>query len=609
MEKSTGAAEARPPRHWRLAALPVLVVALLSAGGAVRPAAAAQDPPPDPFFGTWSDQQTQTEASRSDSQSTLQAQRDAGLGFIRQYVFWDRIETSPGTYNWGYFDNLVTDATARGLQILPTLLNTPAFYTTKPADAKGLYPPDDPNKLARFADAMVHRYGTNGTFFGCTQLPPLPRVCNKPYQPITYWEVWNEADHPAWWKGSPNAAEYLDLLKTVTAAIRKADPAAKVVLGAMTNAGGGTDGGFLDQLYDLGAKDYFDLLSLNPYGRDVGAMVAYLRGEREVATRHGDAAKPIFITEYGWATGGKSDVTVVDSRCQGALLYAGTKRLRELRGELNIHAAAQFQWHDVKTTTTAWPHFAGVIDPDGNAKPSLAPFKAAVAGQPAPAGMTLAEACPPDRQSVDGSLQLLKVFKTGLGTVTSRPSGVACGTDCQQQFAPGTLVTLTAVPDDNSRFAGWTGATCSGTTCTVTMDQARDIGAAFEPVATPGTYQENSPLVSLSGKWASSSSTRDFGGRVSFATNAPGRATLTFKGTSVRWVTRMARSNGISRVEIDGTRVATVDAYSRTTQYRVRVFDSGPLPFGEHTVSISYTGRKRAAATNNNIILDAFIVR
>lgn len=46
--------------------------------------------------------------------------------------------------------------------------------------------------------------------------------------------------------------------------------------------------------------------------------------------------------------------------------------------------------------------------------------------------------------------------------------------------------------------------------------------------------------------------------------------TLTFKGTGVRWVTRKARSNGVSRVDIDGTRVALVDAYSRTTQHRVR---------------------------------------
>ncbi len=199
---------------------------------------------------------------------------------------------------------------------------------------------------------------------------------------------------------------------------------------------------------------------------------------------------------------------------------------------------------------------------------------------------------------------------TGAGEVRSSPSGVSCGTDCSEQFQPGMQVTLTAMPDDTSRFTGWTGADCSGTTCTVTMDQATNVGAAFEPVATPGTYQESSPLVKFTGTWTTApANTKDFGGRVRLATKAPGKATLTFRGTGVRWVTRKARTDGISNVYLDGRLVVRVDGYSSTTQYRATAFSSATLTYGEHTVTIAYSGRKRAAATNDDIVLDAFVVR
>jgi Divergent InlB B-repeat domain len=77
----------------------------------------------------------------------------------------------------------------------------------------------------------------------------------------------------------------------------------------------------------------------------------------------------------------------------------------------------------------------------------------------------------------------LSVTKTsdGSGTVTSNPAGIGCGGDCQESYASGTEVTLTAAAAADSSFAGWGGA-CSGTgaTCTVTMDASRSVTAAFD---------------------------------------------------------------------------------------------------------------------------------
>lgn len=74
----------------------------------------------------------------------------------------------------------------------------------------------------------------------------------------------------------------------------------------------------------------------------------------------------------------------------------------------------------------------------------------------------------------------LDLTGSGDGSVTSSPSGVACGTDCREPFTAGTRVTLTAAAAGGSVFRGWSGGGCSGTgACTVTMDQARAVAALF----------------------------------------------------------------------------------------------------------------------------------
>ncbi|NUM43532.1 MAG: hypothetical protein HUU38_02415 [Anaerolineales bacterium] len=82
---------------------------------------------------------------------------------------------------------------------------------------------------------------------------------------------------------------------------------------------------------------------------------------------------------------------------------------------------------------------------------------------------------------------------TGLGTVTSNPTGIDCGADCSETFAYGTVVTLTAVADPSSTFTGWSGA-CSGTgDCVVTMTNTTDVMATFA-LNQPNQYALNVTL-------------------------------------------------------------------------------------------------------------------
>jgi hypothetical protein len=100
--------------------------------------------------------------------------------------------------------------------------------------------------------------------------------------------------------------------------------------------------------------------------------------------------------------------------------------------------------------------------------------------------------------------ETLTVTKTGMGTVTSSPEGINCGTDCSEPYPSSTEeicidngpcrdvttyqdVTLTASPDPGWAFQSWSGG-CSGTatTCTVTVNQSDEtVHATFIRISPP----------------------------------------------------------------------------------------------------------------------------
>ena len=82
-----------------------------------------------------------------------------------------------------------------------------------------------------------------------------------------------------------------------------------------------------------------------------------------------------------------------------------------------------------------------------------------------------------------GSPYNLSIRQIGDGYVKGSPSGIDCWGRCSADYAPGTVVTLTATPDDLSEFAGW-GGSCSGTqsTCKLTMNGEKNVSATFRTI-------------------------------------------------------------------------------------------------------------------------------
>ena len=84
----------------------------------------------------------------------------------------------------------------------------------------------------------------------------------------------------------------------------------------------------------------------------------------------------------------------------------------------------------------------------------------------------------------------------GAGTVSSDPAGIDCAPACGGDFDEGSLVTLTATPQDGSGFAGFAGGGCSGEamTCAVVIGpEPLSVEARFTDKTPPDTIIGSTP--------------------------------------------------------------------------------------------------------------------
>jgi len=185
-------------------------------------------------------------------------------------------------------DQLVGLAAARGLTVLPVILNAPSWDgESLPGGTVEI--PRSPGPYAAFARALVERYGPRGTFWA-----------NDPYGaklPIEMWQIWNEPNIPAFWPKQPYYAGYVALLRAAHAAIKSADPTAKVVLAGLPNYSWLE----LGRIYKFrGARKLFDAVAVHPYTKTPQGVITILTYVRQVMNQHGDAGKPILADEISW---------------------------------------------------------------------------------------------------------------------------------------------------------------------------------------------------------------------------------------------------------------------------------------------------------------------
>ena len=79
----------------------------------------------------------------------------------------------------------------------------------------------------------------------------------------------------------------------------------------------------------------------------------------------------------------------------------------------------------------------------------------------------------------------LTVTTGGDGTGAVTGPGIACPGDCTEDFALGTVVSLSASPTGNSSFDGWGGDCTGGNQCNLTMSADRQVSAGFGAAGGP----------------------------------------------------------------------------------------------------------------------------
>ena len=226
----------------------------------------AAQPPPSPYgvcahLTRGGEAQTQVEE--------LELMKRAGLAWARTDFDWSGVQPGPETWNFESLDTVVSNAEKAGVQMLPILGYSVSF-------ASPAHQHLDP--WAKYVRALAERYGT--------RLPVL--------------EVWNEENIPGFWE-DPKADDYLPLLQKTYETVKAVDPRLCVALGG--TAGVPLD--FIGRLYELGGAKTFDIMNVHPYSHPAvpeESLEKRLGDLRTVMAKHGDAAKPVWITEIGWPT-------------------------------------------------------------------------------------------------------------------------------------------------------------------------------------------------------------------------------------------------------------------------------------------------------------------
>lgn len=185
--------------------------------------------------------------------------------WVRIPYNWDRIEISPGNYDWTRYDRDFAILQARGITILPCVTDTPfpGIYSTDPDQNCGPLTLVGKVAFRDFLIAAMNRYGTNGT------------------QAVQYWQILNEADYvpyPGYGGGclGSDPIDYLPYLQAARAAQQQADPNAKIVFAALSAADcydanqqpivtPDWNCNFFPELLAAGTGQYFDVAAFNAY--------------------------------------------------------------------------------------------------------------------------------------------------------------------------------------------------------------------------------------------------------------------------------------------------------------------------------------------------------
>jgi hypothetical protein len=225
----------------------------------------------------------------------------AGLFHLRENFWWDDLEPRPGRFDWEPADALMAEAARVGVEVLPILDYSAEWASSAPPGAADpiFHPPEDPADYARFAGAVVERYGPGGEFW--SERPDLVPV------PITAVEIWNEPWLDTFWLPRADPEEFAGLAVLAARAIEAENPEVEVLIDGSARRDVG-DAPWIRQVLQARPElvELVDAYAVHPY-----TGMEELERTRAV-TAALDAEKPLWVTEIGWSTATDADGNLLE---------------------------------------------------------------------------------------------------------------------------------------------------------------------------------------------------------------------------------------------------------------------------------------------------------
>jgi hypothetical protein len=251
---------------------------------------------------------------------------------------------------------------------------------------------------------VVARYGPGGTYWANLYHQQFGAAA-KPL-PVQFWQIWNEPNLRKYFAPTGGGAQkYAQLLQISHNVIKGRNPNARIVLAGMLGSGDQTAWYFLRSLYGVaGFRANFDVAALHPYASTLGQFRDEIVRVRGVMANRGDAAKPLWLSEFGWGSA-PPDRYGINKGLYGQrkMLVDSFNRVLDNRRAWNVQRIYWFIWRDPKpgspqATLCSFCGSGGLLTYGRAAKPAYSAFRsftaetnpptAAITGGPAQGGFT-----------------------------------------------------------------------------------------------------------------------------------------------------------------------------------------------------------------------------
>lgn len=276
-------------------------------------------PVDDRAFQVGTQVQVSPDLNRDNQELWMREVRDKlGLGWFKQQVRWEDVEPEKGQFNWAELDLALPLASEHGLKVMLSIVTAPEWSREPGVNLDQHGPPASSQDYTSFVSAILQRHPNT----------------------VHAIEVWNEQNLDREWTstGGLSAANYVELLRVTSQAVKNIDPGIIIISGALSPTGGWTepdgrvsaidDFVYFDQLIAAGMLNYADCVGAHHNGYNIGPSVpwnnvpndpaASFRGPFEnphhswslFSTLQTYADKielagsdqPLCITEFGWAS-------------------------------------------------------------------------------------------------------------------------------------------------------------------------------------------------------------------------------------------------------------------------------------------------------------------